>query len=170
MKKARFIRPTFIEAGAAMLALIAGVMVYMLTRPENSVLFLSWLPLHIHPVLSTLGDYTGSLPSFFHIYGFIILTYLFTRRTLWSLRFVTIFWLTIELLFESLQKLDSGDIMSQSTESAPSPGFFSNYLSGYFINGTYDSRDIAALLAGAFLAYITVLIMEKKTGSENNYF
>jgi hypothetical protein len=143
---------------AALLALAAGLWLYLLDRTPGSAYLLSaaW-SLH-QPGHSGFGRLGGVLPAFLHTYAFALLT-------AWALgagrRAATqgcLVWLGINALLEIGQH---PAISSQIAAAVPA-GFAGvpllENLARYFTRGTFDPWDLAAIAAGALLAYFTLAL------------
>ena len=139
----------------AMLALSCGAAIYLLDREITVALVpdsLADLTLAV-PLFGNLGY---QLPSFFHVYAFILLTALCLPRGRNHLFTVCATWLAIECLFEfgqypGLQGAIAEWIFSHSGDLALLK------MSGhYFLNGTFDTRDLLAAALGAVAAWLTI--------------
>ena len=80
---------------AAISALLAGVLLYLTTRSAQQVLFLNYLPAIDTDWQIDSGGIIYSIPSFLHIYAFILLTSIIISTTPNALRLSCIFWLLI---------------------------------------------------------------------------
>ena len=146
----------------ALTALLVGVLLYLTTRNHQQIFFINYFPdISILPQFPSTGI-TYSIPSFLHIYAFILLTTAFISVQLHSVRLICVFWLVIEILFEIGQHP-----LLAAPVAGIFPDWFNHYSSlqavpNYFVNGRFDFLDITFLLLGALAAYLTV----KKTNRE----
>jgi hypothetical protein len=160
-------------ARSLVLALIAtatlavGVLVYMFDRPAASVSFLpkalSFAGGH-QPYFGALG---GQLPDFVHVYAFILLT---VAVSPWRARVIPIcaFWWAVDSLF----KIGQHPALAPQLARAM-PAWFQHVpilenSARYFLRGTFDPLDLAAIALGtiaAFLTYRLVLKQEKDRAS-----
>ena len=139
-------------------ALGIGVMVYVFERqPEFIYLLPDWLALNdmIGGIFGSLGNY---LPTFIHVYVFILLTVVVAVPSITRLMPVCLAWLTIDTLFEIAQLEPVAQWVSQHT-----PGWFSGVpilenTAAYFLRGTFDVFDILSIIFGTITAYITCLL------------
>ena len=87
----------------AIRALGVGVQVYVLDRQPEFTYFLSdWLSLksQINGLLGSIGYY---LPTFIHVYAFILLTVVVAVPSITTLIPVCLAWFTLDTLFEVAQ-------------------------------------------------------------------
>ena len=127
----------------ASIALLAGVVFYWFTRPQNSAVFLSLLPvLPLNEHLSFLTQWLGWLPSFIHVFAFSLLTYwaLGCRHLL----FASVLWGVINSLFELGQALPPR--MIQLLPDVVN-------LHSYLAHGVFDIFDLLACVMGAWAAW-----------------
>ena len=128
-------------------SLLIGLFYYLFFR-ENT-LFLQWFGISGKLHQGTVEDLFGSLPSFLHVFAFSLLT--------WSLLgpkyrlFSVLLWAVIDTLFESLQLLKSGE-----TCLLPSS------LCRYAVNGTFDIKDIAAILIASATSFLIMGHLNRK--------
>lgn len=142
-------------------ALALGTLVYLLDRPAATVYLLpqalSFARGH-HPWFGALG---GHLPEFVHVYAFILLT---VAVSPWPGRVwpICAFWWTVDSLFE----------LGQHPAIAPHiaaalPAWFQHVplldnTANYFLRGTFDPGDLAAIALGTLVAYVTVGVIRRK--------
>ncbi len=138
----------------AFLALALGLMIYLLDRPANTILFLQWLPYHINNSFS-LGIPGDNLPSFAHTYAF---TLIISAAITIKARTVALSWLAIECFFELIQ---SSFISTHMSIYANSDSSLLVLVSNYCVNGTFDGLDIVAITLGSLLAYFTINKLDK---------
>ena len=151
-----FRRSTVIQLTIAFGTLAVGIAVYLFDRQPANVYFIpDWIAnlIHISPIFGSIGNY---LPTFIHVYAFIILSALVLQPTRKQLFMVCTFWFVIDCLFELGQ-------MTSVSESVLNfiPGWFSNIpflenTASYFLNGTFDILDLASITLGTIAAYLTI--------------
>ena len=130
----------------AVIALLAGVAYYWVTRPSGSALFLTLLPLFpegLSPM--SLTRWSGWLPSLFHVFAFALLTCLVLGRR--HILFACLLWGVINALFEFGQALPAETL-------AGMPDLFN--LRSYFSHGVFDPLDLVACMVGAWAAWALV--------------
>jgi hypothetical protein len=96
----------------ASLIFASGVLVYVFDRLPQHIYFLSGVldhPLSKNPMFGLIG---WSLPSFAHVYAFIIFTVIFFPPTQKVYITITLFWLTIDCAFEFAQRPDIAKVVA----------------------------------------------------------
>jgi len=149
-------KPEWVQAGWAVTVLALGILVYMLDRPSASVYFVpdTWIFSAATPSLfGTLGSY---LPTFTHVFAFILLTAAVLRTPLRSPFAICAIWFSIEALFEVAQMDAIADVIDSIV-----PLWFEDWplldnVAGYFVAGRFDPLDIASLALGAAAAYAAI--------------
>lgn len=145
------------------LALLIGVLVYLVDRPPEQTYFLSAFPLKISlydiypPIFGRLGPV---LPDFMHVVAFILLTagVLAGNRRVYAA--VCLFWLVVDGAFELGQKYSD---QAASLVPAWFDGIFLLENTGaYFKHGTYSRHDMAAIVIGAVVAYLILIYSQDK--------
>lgn len=139
-------------AGAA---LLLGTAVYLLDRPAGS----AWL---IPPAwqAGTPGAWFGAigpwLPSFVHAFAFSLLTAALLPRRPGCAALACVAWGLVNALAEVGQhpavsaQLAAG--LQRAFEGAP----LAARVGRYFVQGSFDTADLAAALAGSALAYLAL--------------
>jgi hypothetical protein len=139
-------------------ALGVGVLVYVFDRQAEFVYFLpGWLSLHTQAgsVFGSIGDY---LPTFIHVYAFILLTVIVAVPAITKLIPVCLAWFTLDSLFEVAQLNPMAQWIGSHT-----PGWFNGIpflenTADYFLMGTFDVFDLLSIAAGTLTAYLTVAL------------
>ena len=136
-----------------MLAL--GTLVYVIDRPPGETA----LPdsINLYGTLPALFGAIGhSLPAFTHIFAFSLLT----AACLGKGRYVAVgacaTWLLVDTAFELGQHSSLAPYVAVAV-----PEWFQQIpilgrATGYFLNGTFDPWDLAAIFAGTLVAYATL--------------
>ena len=143
-------------------ALSIGVLVYVFDRQAEFVYFLpDWLSLHTKAgsVFGSIGDY---LPTFIHVYAFILLTVIVAVPTITKLIPVCLAWFTLDTLFEIAQINAIAQWIANHT-----PGWFSGIpflenTADYFLMGTFHVFDLASIAMGTLAAYLTVVFLTRR--------
>jgi len=143
-------------------ALGVGTLVYMFDRQPEFIYFLpGWLSLNSQP-----GGFFGSigyyLPTFLHVYAFILLTAVVAIPSITKLIPVCLAWFTLDTLFEVAQIDAIAKWIALHT-----PGWFTGIpflenTSNYFLFGTFDVVDLLSIAAGTIAAYITVSVLTRR--------
>jgi hypothetical protein len=147
----------------AMMALGLGVMVYAFDRQAQHVYFLpAWLSAYnAHGGLfSLLGNY---LPTFIHVYAFILLTAVVAGLSEIRILSASFFWFIIDSLFEVAQTDPIAQWLAMHV-----PGWFSGIpflenTSAYFLYGTFDVLDLLSIALGTLAAWLTCQLFLKGT-------
>jgi hypothetical protein len=130
----------------ALIALLAGVAFYWVSRSTGSALFLSLLPPSPEgPVPATFVRWLGWLPTFSHVFAFALLTYLALGRR--HLLLACLLWVAVNALFELGQALPADTVRLL-------PDFLN--LHTYFIHGVFDPLDLLACAAGGGAAWVLI--------------
>ncbi len=155
--------PLVTQSVAAAIALTIGVVVYLVDRRADSVYFVTHSILPAGEIDASFGVLGNHLPTFVHIYAFILLTAVLTASTRAHALAISLVWLAIDSLFEFAQMPD----MAQGIAGAVPDWFagipFLENTSAYFLAGTFDVLDLYSIAAGALAAYVTILISNRRT-------
>lgn len=144
-------------------SLAVGVLVYVFDRQSEFVYFLpGWLSLN-----SMTGAFFGSisnyLPTFIHVYAFILLTVVFAAPSTTKLIPICLVWFTLDSLFEIAQLDLIATWIGNHTPSWFNGIPFLENTADYFLMGTFDPLDMLSIVAGTLIAYLTITLM---TGSD----
>jgi len=147
------------------LGLLIGILVYLVDRPPDQTYFIYRIPFHISlfKLLPNLFGHIGkSLPSFIHVFSFILLTAGIISYRKKGFIIVCLGWFSINCVFEIGQKFNSLALKTI-------PGWFSGIpilenTRNYFVHGTFDFNDLAAISVGTIAAYFVLLLTVKKRG------
>ena len=144
-------------------ALCVGVLVYMLDRQPDSIYFLpDWLSLHDQSgaIFGSLGYY---LPTFIHVYAFILLTVVVAMPSIAKLIPICLAWFTLDSLFEIAQL----NPVAQWIGNHSPPWFsgipFLENTANYFLMGSFHAYDMLSIAMGTLAAYLTVILIAKRT-------
>ncbi len=151
-----FKKPSVLYAVIAAAALSVGLLDYLLGRQPEHVYFLfhgfSLVHGH-HSLFGVLGNY---LPSFVHVYAFILLTAAVAGFSKTRLIRICATWFAIAFLFEVAQHPALSPIIAVAV-----PAWFMGIpildnTAAYFLNGTFDILDLLSIALGTIAAYFTV--------------
>jgi len=144
-------------------SLLIGTMVYFLDRPAEGTYFIYRFEfiLRLHSILNDMipgsfGFIGNWLPEFIHVFSFILLTAGIISCSKRGCVIICIAWFLVDALFELGQRYSSLTLKIV-------PDWFSDIpilesVEGYFLKGTFDVADLAAISAGAIAAYIVFLM------------
>jgi hypothetical protein len=144
-------------------ALGVGVLVYVFDRQAEFVYFLpDWLSLHTQAgsIFGSIGDY---LPTFIHVYAFILLTVIVAVPAITKLIPVCLAWFTLDTLFEVAQIDAIARWIAMHTPSWFNGIPFLENTADYFLMGTFHVFDLASIAMGTLAAYLTVSILTRRT-------
>lgn len=158
-----------IQTLAASIALGVGLLVYLLDRqPETTYFLHHWIILTNHSGLS-LGSIGYHLPTFVHVYAFILLTAVVMTPGSVHAYSICATWFTVECLFECAQHASVASwiakIVPDWFNGIP---FFENTAS-YFLMGTFDSIDLISIGGGTVAAYLTIKLCQLKERQNETY-
>lgn len=162
----RIPRSKIIQAAPAAIALLVGVIVYLLDRQTDSVYFMAhWMVLgeNSRPFFGAIGNH---LPTFVHVYAFILLTAIFVTQSRAYALSICIFWFIIDSVFEVAQITTFAQWIAKHIPYWFHKIPFLENTSHYFLSGTFDVLDIFSITAGTLAAYLTIVISTQRT--DNN--
>lgn len=156
-----------LQISIGFLTLFAGLWLYLINRPSD-IYFVSIIKgaEHIHhlalPFPTGIG---GTLPSFLHVFAFsLLLGGLLACRKIGYL-IICCSWLFTNVLFELGQRhpISASQVIPECFEGM----FILENMRDYFLNGTFDSFDLAASSVGALAAYwVLVRTREERRDSK----
>jgi hypothetical protein len=148
---------------AAGIALSVGVAVYLLDRQTDSVYFLARWIAPAEETYSSFGVLGNHLPTFVHVYAFILLTAVLAAASRAHAIAICLLWLGIDSLFEFAQMPVIARRIAGSIPDWFSGIPFLENTSAYFLAGTFDLLDLCSIAAGALAAYVTIVISNRRT-------
>ena len=144
-------------------ALSVGVLIYAFDRQPEFIYFLpGWLSLNSQPggLFGSIGYY---LPTFLHVYAFILLTAVVAVPSITKLIPVCLAWFTLDTLFEVAQIDPIAQWLAIHTPAWFAGIPFLENTSNYFLFGTFDVVDLMSIAAGTVAAYITVSVLTRRS-------
>ena len=144
--------------------LLLGTLIYLSDRSPDQIYFVYKSPVEIslHNTLPNLFGMIGnSLPSFVHVFSFILITAGIISSKKKDYIFICAGWFLIDSIFELGQRYTALVIKFIPDWLSGIP-FFEN-TNNYFSRGTFDVMDLAAVLIGSVTGYfVLILTMEKR--------
>ena len=145
------------------MGLSVGTLVYLIDRDPEHIYFIyhNSIGLSLYHTLPNLfGPVGKSLPTFIHVFSFILLTAGFVTCSRKGYFVICLCWVFVDLLFELGQKFKTWSVML-------TPDWFSGipYLENsrnYFLYGSFDLNDIGSVILGAILAYVLLISTTKE--------
>lgn len=156
MDSSKKIRVNVFLLTAALGMLTLGVLVYLLDRQPETIYFMpEWLLLtdSFSPVFGILGD---QLPTFIHVYAFILLTFVVLSPSLRMLVPICMGWFVLDCILELAQISIFAQLIANHIPSWFAGIPFLENTAGYFLSGTYDLMDIVSIAMGTVVAYLTI--------------
>jgi hypothetical protein len=143
-----------------------GVLFYCLARRHSHVYFLpDWLSLS-QSSLSLFGAFGDQIPTFIHVYAFILLTVVIAAASIARLTFICLAWLALDSLLEVAQMDAPAHWIAAHTPEWFSRIPFLENTANYFLLGTFDPLDLASIATGSLAAYLTVHILQGRLHDE----
>lgn len=142
--------------------LFVGSLVYLADRPPDQTYFVYKIPFNI-TLFKTLpnlfGQIGNSLPSFIHVFSFILITASLISCRKKGYLIICISWFLIDCAFELGQKFNSllQKIIPNWFAGIP----FLENTENYFLHGTFDFIDLTAITVGTAIAYFVLLSTNK---------
>ena len=161
MKLSNNYQRIILQLTAAVFVLLLGILVYVFDRDPHHIYFLNAVlskSLSTTPVFGTIGL---SLPSFVHVYVFILFTTVLLPPTYKSCLGASCFWLMTDGLFEIAQH---PSVAHFAVKVVPAWFFTIPILKNtraYFLQSTFDPLDLAAIVIGTLAAVITIIFTLK---------
>lgn len=137
--------------------LLLGTLVYLIDRSPDQTYFVekSFVNISLHNILPNLFGFVGnSLPSFIHVFSFILITAGLLHWQKKGCIFICACWFIVDCTFELGQKfkLWSSKIIPDGFNGI----LFLENTKTYFIRGTFDYFDLAAITLGVIAAYFVL--------------
>jgi hypothetical protein len=143
--------------GLAIIAVVAGSLVYVIDRPVPHVYLLPSVFAFSGSPRNVFGAIGASLPSFLHVFAFSLLTAaVVASRTARTAAIIAGAWCATDLLFEVGQHPALAPFIDASLPSWFASVPMLENVGPYFLRGSFDTADLAATIAGAAFAYLTI--------------
>ncbi len=144
------------------IALIIGSLVYLVDRPADvSYLIPESLSLFDNGI-SLFGEIGRYLPTFSHVFAFILITAALSPAKHSSYLSICGVWLVIDCLFELAQHATVSQHILSSMPTITADTSFLNHALNYLQNGRYDPVDMLSIITGVIAAYGILLVTEKQ--------
>ena len=145
------------------ITLLFGVLVYLVDRPPDQTYFVykTGIDISLHNILPNLFGIIGqSLPSFAHVFSFILITAGLIASKKREFILICLFWFLIDSVFELGQKFSTMFIKFIPDWFTSIP--FLENTGDYFIRGTFSFGDMAAITIGTITAYFLLIITSER--------
>jgi ABC-type xylose transport system permease subunit len=150
-----------------LVALFIGSVIYLIDRPPDQTYFVYNSPINIslsNIIPNLFGSIGNSLPAFLHVFSFILITagLIFCNKRGYLI--ICLSWFLIDCVFEVGQKFTawSSRIIPDWFAGIP----FLENTENYFLKGTFDFLDLAAIAFGTVIACFVLLITNKSKRRE----
>ena len=143
--------------------LLFGSLVYLVDRPPDQTYFVSSssIDISLYSVLPNLFGLIGnSLPTFIHVFSFILLTAGFVSYRKKGYLIICLCWFLVDCAFEFGQKFITCSLKMIPDWFAGIP--LLGNTESYFLHGTFDFTDLAAIALGTIIAYFVLLTTNKR--------
>ncbi|MBW2055051.1 MAG: hypothetical protein JRI29_05045 [Deltaproteobacteria bacterium] len=145
-----------------MSSLIIGTLVYLVDRSPDQTYFVFSSPFNIS-LFKTLpiifGFIGNNLPAFIHAFSFILITGALVSCRKRGYLIICLSWFFVDCVFELGQKFSSlpSKIIPDWFTGIP----FLENTGNYFVHGTFDCFDLAAITMGTVIALFVLLFTNK---------
>jgi ABC-type xylose transport system permease subunit len=138
--------------------LLVGTLVYLIDRPPEQTYFVKTSPIKITlftTIPNVFGSIGGSLPAFVHVFSFILITAGILSCNRRGYRIICLSWFLLDTAFEVGQHFTAwpSKIIPDWFTGIP----FLENTESYFLRGTFDFLDLAAIALGSIIAYRILL-------------
>lgn len=147
--------------------LLVGSLVYLVDRPPDQTYFIynGSINISLYNTLPNLFGLIGNtLPAFIHVFSFILITagLIFCQKRGYLI--ICLSWFLVDCAFELGQKFDTWSSRITPDWFAGIP--FLENTKNYFLQGTFDFIDLAAIAFGTLIAYFVLLTTNKSKRRE----
>jgi hypothetical protein len=148
------VSPSVVLVSLALLALSAGLLLYLSDRPAGSAWLIPALPLL--QGMNLYGSAGAWLPSFVHPFGFALLTAAaLPDHASWRYG-ACLGWFLVNAAFELGQLSPLATRLAEAIHAVFGSTSVGQRLAGYFMHGNFGIDDLAAAAAGALCAAVVL--------------
>jgi len=145
------------------IGLLIGSLVYLIDRPPDQTYFVYSSPINIslsNTIPNLFGLIGNSLPEFIHVFSFILITagLIFCQKRGYLI--ICLSWFLVDSAFEVGQKFTTWSTSIIPDWFAGIP--FLENTENYFLRGTFDGTDLAAIALGTVTAYVILLTTQRR--------
>lgn len=143
-------------------SLLVGTSVYLFNRQPDATYFLpAWISSYTYTdsVFASIGH---NLPTFAHVYTFILLTVAVFTPSLIHSCLVCVTWFTVDCLFEFGQHAIVSPWIAKIAPAWFDGIPFLENTANYFLMGTFDPLDLVSIAGGTIAAFITIKFTQRK--------
>jgi hypothetical protein len=145
------------------IGLVFGSLVYLIDRPPDQTYFVysSNIDISLYSELPNLFGFIGnSLPAFIHVFSFILVTAGLISYQKKRYLIICLWWFLLDCAFELGQKFSAWSLKMIPDWFAGLP--LLENTEGFFLEGTFDFLDLAAITLGSIIAYFVLLATNKR--------
>lgn len=154
----------WIETGLAIGAIGIGIAVYLLDR-GGAVAFVPRPWAASLPVRTVFGASAGSLPSFAHVFAFVLLsTALLQPRSVAAIAGICVSWMLLEMGFELCQLESIGSYIASQAGQLGADTRLSRIVVAYFASGTFSFGDLVSIALGGTGAGLVAYTIRQREG------
>ncbi len=145
------------------ITLLFGTLVYLVDRSPDQTYFVDKITINIslyHILPNLFGIIGNSLPSFAHVFSFILITAGLIASKKRHFIIICLSWFLINSIFELGQKFSTMFIKFIPDWFTSIP--FLENTGDYFVRGTFSFGDMAAIIIGTISAYFLLIITSER--------
>jgi hypothetical protein len=144
------------------IGLLLGSLVYLIDRPPDQTYFVytNSINISLYSAFPNLFGLMGnSLPAFIHVFSFVLITAGFVSYRKRGYLIICLCWFLVDCAFELGQKFTTWSLKMIPDWFAGIP--LLGNTENYFLQGTFDFADLAAIALGTLMAYFALLVTDK---------
>lgn len=157
----------WLQLSIGLLVLLLGTVVYLVDRAPDTAYFVHQSSFNIsfyRDLPNLFGRLGYSLPSFVHVFSFILFTAALLAAQKKTYAFICLGWFLVDCLFE----LGQGYLVSINAVQSRLAGIpFLENSENYFRYGTFDWNDLLATALGTLVAYAVLLATMNRQESKH---
>jgi len=145
------------------IGLLFGSLVYLIDRPPDQTYFVysSSIDISLYSAFPNLFGLIGnSLPAFIHVFSFILITAGLIACQKRGYLIICLSWFLVDCAFELGQRFTTWSLKMIPDWFAGLP--LLENTESYFLQGTFDFTDLAAIALGTLIAYFVLLTTNKR--------
>ena len=155
-----------IQIFIGIIGLLFGSLIYLVDRPPYQTYFVCSSPLNIslyNTLPNLFGSIGNSLPAFIHVFSFILITAGLATSRKRGYLIICLCWFVVDSVFELGQHFKTLSLRLIPDWFAGIP--YLENTENYFLQGTFDFRDLAAITLGITAAYAILLTTTERRQS-----
>ena len=145
------------------IALACGSLVYLIGRPPDQTYFVysSTINISLYGTFPILFGLIGSsMPAFVRVFSFVLITAGFDSYRKRGYLIICLCWFLVDYAFELGQRFTSWSLKMIPDWFAGIP--LLENTENYFLQGTFDFTDLAAIAIGTLMAYFVLVVTNKR--------